>query len=147
MKLRPSLPVCFIFNAHIIFKAYLPFCFLLKQFQDKRKTPQNFFWSVFCSSRRLPIFTRRFQRTIFGTSELNFCVRNGNRWNLTVIDTGHSHGACHASLLLRMYPQNWISNCFLSKQSIWSRWGQALDLLVHASWTDHSAYTVCLSTL
>ena len=41
----------------------------------------------FCSSRRLPIFTRRFQRTIFGTSELNFCVRNGNRWDLTVIDT------------------------------------------------------------
>ena len=81
MKLRPSLPVCFIFNAHIIFKAYLPFCFLLKRFQDKRKTPQNFFWSVFCSSRRLPIFTRRLQRTIFGTSELNFCVRNGNRWN------------------------------------------------------------------
>ena len=98
-------------------------------------------------SRHLPIFTGRFQPTIFGTSELNFCVRNGNRWNLTVIDTGHSHGACHASLLLRMYPQNWISNRFLSKQSIWSRWGQALDLLVHASWTDHSAYTVCLSTL
>ena len=23
-----------------------------------------------------------------GTSELNFCVRNGNRWDLTVIDTG-----------------------------------------------------------
>ena len=49
-------------------------------------------------SRHLPIFTGRFQPTIFGTSELNFCVRNGNRWNLTVIDTGHSHGACHASL-------------------------------------------------
>ena len=40
-------------------------------------------------SRRLPIFTSRFQLTIFGTSELNFCVRNGNRWNLTVIDTDH----------------------------------------------------------
>ena len=38
-------------------------------------------------SRRLPIFTSRFQLTIFGTSKLNFCVRNGNRWNLTVIDT------------------------------------------------------------
>ena len=38
-------------------------------------------------SRRLPIFTSRFQLTIFGTSELNFCVRNGNRWDLTVIDT------------------------------------------------------------
>ena len=44
-------------------------------------------------SRHLPIFTGRFQPTIFGTSELNFCVRNGNRWNLTVIDTGHIHGA------------------------------------------------------
>ena len=42
-------------------------------------------------SRHLPIFTGRFQPTIFGTSELNFCVRNGNRWNLTVIDTGHFH--------------------------------------------------------
>ena len=38
-------------------------------------------------SRRLPIFTSRFQLTIFGTSKLNFCVRNGNRWNLTVIVT------------------------------------------------------------
>ena len=42
------------------------------------------------SNRRLPIFTSRVQLTIFGTRELNFCVRNGNRWFLTVIDTGHS---------------------------------------------------------
>ena len=33
------------------------------------------------------------------------------------------------------------------KWSTLRKWGQALDLLVHASWTDHSAYTVCLSTL
>ena len=32
-------------------------------------------------------FHKPFQLTIFGTSKLNFCVRNGNRWNLTVIDT------------------------------------------------------------
>ena len=43
-------------------------------------------------SRRLPIFTRRFQRTILGTSELNYCVRNGNRWDLTVIVTDHMTG-------------------------------------------------------
>ena len=42
----------------------------------------------FVRSRHLPIFTGRVQPTIFGTSELNFCVRNGNRWGLTVIDTG-----------------------------------------------------------
>ena len=54
------------------------------------KNAPEFLLKRFYSSRRLPIFTRRFQRTIFGTSELNFCVRNGNRWNLTVIDTDRS---------------------------------------------------------
>ena len=38
---------------------------------------------------RLPIFTGRFQPTIFGTTELNFCVRDGNRWTLSVIDTNY----------------------------------------------------------
>ena len=50
-------------------------------------------------SRHLPIFTGRLQPTIFGTSELNYCVRNGNRWDLTVIDTGHHMALRHASLL------------------------------------------------
>ena len=69
---------------------------------------------AFCSSRRLPIFTRRFQRTIFGTSELNFCVRNGNRWNLTVIVTDHMTGSvshtvyCLSSISRRTCLQNWI---------------------------------------
>ena len=57
-------------------------------------------------SRHLPIFTGRFQPTIFGTSELNFCVRNGNRWNLTVIDTGQRVTFVMLLFLLRMYPQN-----------------------------------------
>ena len=34
-----------------------------------------------------PIFPGRFQPSIFGTGELNFCVRNGNRWTLTAIGT------------------------------------------------------------
>ena len=38
---------------------------------------------------RLPIFTGRFQPTIFGTTELNFCVRDGNRWTLSVINTNY----------------------------------------------------------
>ena len=46
-------------------------------------------------SRRLPIFTSRFQLTILGTSELNCCVRNGNRWNLTVIVTDHMTGSVY----------------------------------------------------
>ena len=34
-------------------------------------------------SRRLPIFPGRLQPSIVGVCELNFCVRNGNRWDLT----------------------------------------------------------------
>ena len=36
---------------------------------------------------RLPIVTGRCQPSIFGTSELNFRVRDGNGWTLTVIST------------------------------------------------------------
>ena len=35
----------------------------------------------------LPIFTCSHPHTIVGTHELNFCVRNGNRWTLVVINT------------------------------------------------------------
>ena len=41
-------------------------------------------------SRHLPIFPGRRQPSIFGTIELNFCVRHGNRWNLNVIGTGYA---------------------------------------------------------
>ena len=37
--------------------------------------------------RRRPIFPGSFPPSIFGTAELNFCVRNGNRWVLSVIIT------------------------------------------------------------
>ena len=59
---------------------------------------------LFKRSRHLPIFTGRFQPTIFGTSELNFCVRNGNRWFLTVIDTGHTLTNVSFSFLRRHIP-------------------------------------------
>ena len=35
----------------------------------------------------LPIFPGRRQPSIFGTTELNFCVRYGNRWTLSVLNT------------------------------------------------------------
>ena len=36
-----------------------------------------------------PIFPIRRQTSIFGTGELNYRVRNGNGWTLTVIDTNY----------------------------------------------------------
>src|SRR5699024_2007499 len=65
-----------------------------------RKTPEVHTSGVsFARSRHLPIFTGRVQPTIFGTSELNFCVRNGNRWGLTVIDTGRPEYVNQLALL------------------------------------------------
>ena len=37
----------------------------------------------------LPIFTTSHPVTIVGASELNFCVRDGNRWTLTAINTNY----------------------------------------------------------
>ena len=45
---------------------------------------------VYALCRHLPIFPGRHQPSIFGTTELNFCVRYGNRWTLSVINTNYS---------------------------------------------------------
>ncbi len=41
----------------------------------------------------LLIFTARHQATIVSVHELNFCVRDGNRWTLMTINT-NSSGLC-----------------------------------------------------
>ena len=38
----------------------------------------------------LPIFPVSHPTSIFGACELNFCVRYGNRWTLTPINTNYS---------------------------------------------------------
>ena len=39
-------------------------------------------------NRQRPILPGRVQPSTFGTGELNYCVRYGNRWDLSVITTG-----------------------------------------------------------
>ena len=39
----------------------------------------------------LPIFPGSRPPSIVGTNELNFCVRDGNRWTLIVINTNYSN--------------------------------------------------------
>ena len=65
----------------------------------------------------LPIFTARHQATIVGVSELNFCVRDGNRWTLTTINTNYSrvctlkteHQIFHSALSCNTEPALWSS--------------------------------------
>ena len=46
----------------------------------------------------LPIFTARHQATIVGVSELNFCVRDGNRWTLMTINTNYINASKRETL-------------------------------------------------
>ena len=69
---------------------------LFRRFLQKNCRPV--FRSAKEKCRHLPIFPGRLQPSIFGTTELNCCVRNGNRWNLGVIGTGY--------LLEGLHPQN-----------------------------------------
>ena len=45
---------------------------------------------------RIPIVPERRHSSIVGTTELNFCVRNGNRWTLCVNLTNYSLQLCFA---------------------------------------------------
>ena len=54
--------------------------------QQKRSTS---FEMLLYGIRQRPILPGRVQPSTFGTEGLNFCVRNGNRWNPFVIATGN----------------------------------------------------------
>ena len=58
-------------------------------------------WTQFPLCRHLPIFPGRHQPSIFGTTELNFRVRDGNGWTLSVIDTNYL-----------IYPSHGFSPCY-----------------------------------
>ena len=55
--------------------------------RKKTKIKQPPYWMTAIKCRRRPIFPGSFPPSIFGTSELNYRVRNGNGWTLIVINT------------------------------------------------------------
>ena len=65
-------------------------------------------------SRHLPIFPGRLQPSIFGTTELNYCVRNGNRCTLVTINTYYFVAHSCAALLL-YHTISLLSTSFLKK--------------------------------
>ena len=60
-----------------------------------------------CWCRHRLIFPGSFPPSIVSTDELNFCVRDGNRWNLIVISTDSSAFT---------HPQNQTTKCFSTKE-------------------------------
>ena len=56
---------------------------------------------LLCKCRRRSIFPRRYHLSIFDAGELNYCVRNGNRWTLTAKDTDKRKN--------KRFSQNWTT--------------------------------------
>ena len=73
------------------------YCQLL---QSSKTTKKEAFLLPLRGNRQRPILPGRVQPSTFGTGELNYCVRYGNRWDLSVITTGRFSG------LLLCYPDN-----------------------------------------
>ena len=84
------------------------------QKQAPSKYEDACFWKE--KSQHLPIFPGRLQPSIFGTTQLNFRVRDGNGWILSVIGTGFSLYmlSCFRRLTtlswIRMRLQNWTDS-------------------------------------
>ena len=76
----------------------------------------------------LPIFPCSHPQSIVGEGELNFCVRDGNRWTLTPINTNFveaflPHSGCtlkteHEFLLQSKAAESAFSNCRSSPRLI-----------------------------
>ena len=60
------------------------------QTSQKKQKEREVTGSDFSKMLALPIFPASHPASIVGACELNFCVRNGNRWTLTAINTNFS---------------------------------------------------------
>ena len=133
-----------------------------------KKTPLTLTNQGLIGIRQRLILPGRVQPSTFSTGELNFCVRDGNRWNLSVIATGNCGYfvslPCTLTTAHRMILQTVpISSQFsvsdllsldfalltlrsailiFSSQAL----NEAFDRLVSSSYTPYSASTDDLST-
>ena len=70
---------------------------------NDKKTPLTLANQGLIGIRQRLILPGRVQPSTFSTGELNFCVRDGNRWNLSVITTGKRLVFTNDCILSRFY--------------------------------------------
>ena len=70
---------------------------------NDKKTPLTLANQGLIGIRQRLILPGRVQPSTFSTGELNFCVRDGNRWNLSVIATGNGSYLIASPFLLSFY--------------------------------------------
>ena len=136
--------------------------------KSPKKTPLTLANQGLIGIRQRLILPGRVQPSTFSTGELNFCVRDGNRWNLSVIATGNGSYFVSLSRTLttahRMILQTVPISSQFSVSDLLSldfalltlrsailifsfqALNEAFDRLVSSSYTPYSASTDDLST-
>ena len=120
----------------------------------QKKSPSAFVREGTYIIRQQSIFPGRCQPSIVDASELNFCVRNGNRCGLTAITTGMVESLIPSGLQRKLISSG--SNEFLKNPLKNVSWKKDLKLhnlvwsslrsLVPVSWMALTTYTPGLST-
>ena len=136
--------------------------------QNDKKAPLTLANQGLIGIRQRLILPGRVQPSTFSTGELNFCVRDGNRWNLSVIATGNCGYfvslSCTLTTAHRMILQTVPISSQFSVSDLLSldfalltlrsailifsfqALNEAFDRLVSSSYTPYSASTDDLST-
>ena len=136
--------------------------------QNDKKAPLTLANQGLIGIRQRLILPGRVQPSTFSTGELNFCVRDGNRWNLSVIATGNGSYfvslSCTLTTAHRMILQTVPISSQFSVSDLLSldfalltlrsailifsfqALNEAFDRLVSSSYTPYSASTDDLST-
>ena len=60
----------------------------------------------------LPIFPASHPASIVGVNELNFCVRDGNRWTLTLINTNYVIRSCRRTFCIITFSLRFVKKDF-----------------------------------
>ena len=77
----------------------------------QRKKPTTFVVSLVFA---LPIFTASHPATIVGVHELNFCVRDGNRWTLMTINTNYA-----MDITIDLLPRHISTSILICQELFW----------------------------
>ena len=93
--------------------------------------------------RQRPTLPGRLQPSTIGVLRLNFCVRNGNRWNPQAITTAMGELCCSGCNLTTAYEL--LRSIFIISEVL-DQLNQAIDRLVSSSYTHYCASTDDLST-
>ena len=66
-------------------------------------------------SRHRHIFPGSHPPSIFGTDELNYCVRDGNRWDLIAIGTGKGQREVILTIYMK-HPKGWFNLVYRKRE-------------------------------